>query len=202
VPLQPGNDFKRFLQLLLVAIGPSCGQLPVMSTASWIAASASSRRLWSPSRPDRLFSELARSGRNAAGRAAADPRRMVTASWIAASASYDRPRSPSRSDRLFSERARSGWNARGGRRAGRRGPWMSGRASAVRSAGPPRTSAAKIFLVDVVIFTSVHPQSPAARAAVALLAGAGTYVVRADLMPEESEGGDHARAPGRCHSHG
>ena len=76
-----------------------------MVTASSLAASASSRRPRSPSRSDRLFSEVARSGRNASGRAAASSRWMVTASWIAASASSRRPRSPSRTDRSFSEPA-------------------------------------------------------------------------------------------------
>ena len=66
-----------------------------MVTASWIAASASSRRPRSPSALDRLFSDRARSGRNASGRAAASSRRMVTASWIAASASSRRPSSAS-----------------------------------------------------------------------------------------------------------
>ena len=49
---------------------------------------------------------MARSGRNASGRAAASSRRMVTASSIAASASSRRPRSASRTDRLFSDPAR------------------------------------------------------------------------------------------------
>ena len=62
-----------------------------MVTASWIAASASSQRPSPASRTDRLFSEVARSGRNASGRAAASSRRMPTASWIAASASSRRP---------------------------------------------------------------------------------------------------------------
>ena len=83
------------------------------SAASSIAASASSRRPRSASRTDRLFSDLARSGRNASGRAAASSRRMVTASSIAASASSRRPRSASRTDRLFSDVARSGRNASG-----------------------------------------------------------------------------------------
>ena len=83
------------------------------STASSIAASASSRRPRSASRTDRLFSDMARSGRNASGRAAASSRRMVTASSIAASASSRRPRSASRTDRLFSDVARSGRNASG-----------------------------------------------------------------------------------------
>ena len=50
------------------------GQLPADVTASWIAASASSRRPKSASRSDRLFSDTARSGRNASGRAAASSR--------------------------------------------------------------------------------------------------------------------------------
>ena len=75
-----------------------------MSTASWMAASASSRRPRSDSRLDRLFSAVARSGRKASGRAAASARRMSTASWMAASASSRRPRADSRLDRLFSDR--------------------------------------------------------------------------------------------------
>ena len=51
---------------------------------------------------------MARSGRNASGRAAASSRRMVTASWIAASASSRRPRSASRSDRLVSDAGQVG----------------------------------------------------------------------------------------------
>ena len=63
-----------------------------MVTASSIAARASSRRPRSASQLDWLFSDLARSGRNASGRASASWRRMVTASSIAARASSRRPR--------------------------------------------------------------------------------------------------------------
>ena len=66
-----------------------------------------------PAGPTGCSATLARSGRNASGRAAASSRWMSTASWIAASASSRRPRSASRTDRLFSDMARSGRNASG-----------------------------------------------------------------------------------------
>ncbi|HEX7461928.1 MAG TPA: hypothetical protein VF317_07125 [Dermatophilaceae bacterium] len=77
------------------------------------AGTATAARPSSASAFDRLFSALARSGRNAAGRAAASSRRMSTASPIAASASSHRPSSASALDRLFSDPARAGRNASG-----------------------------------------------------------------------------------------
>ena len=61
----------------------------------------------------RLFSDVARSGRNASGRAWASWRQMVTASSIAASASSRRPSSARWTDWLFSDVARSGRKASG-----------------------------------------------------------------------------------------
>jgi hypothetical protein len=66
-----------------------------MVTASSIAARASSRRPSSDRKADWLFSDAARSGRNASGWARASSRRMVTASSIAARASSRRPSSDS-----------------------------------------------------------------------------------------------------------
>jgi hypothetical protein len=95
----------------------TCGRAAASSrrmvTASSMAVSASSRRPSPDRRFDWLFSDLARSGRNASGRAAASSRRMVTASSIAASASFGRPSPDRRFDWLFSDAARSGRNASG-----------------------------------------------------------------------------------------
>ena len=66
---------------------------------------------------DWLFSDVARSGRKAPGRARASSRRMVTASSIAARASSRRPRSDSRTTGCSAT-----WPGRGGRRRGGRGP--------------------------------------------------------------------------------
>ncbi len=61
----------------------------------------------------RLFSDRARSGMNASGRASASARRSPTASSAAVSASSRRPKSLSEMARLFSDRARSGMKASG-----------------------------------------------------------------------------------------
>ena len=86
---------------------------------------------------------MARSGRNASGRAAASSRQMAAASWIAASASSRRPRSPSRTDRLFSDPARSGRNASGRAAASSRqmptASWIAASASSRRPRSPSRT---------------------------------------------------------------
>ena len=50
-----------------------------------------------------MFSDVARSGRKASGRAWASVRQIATASSIAASAASRRPRSARRIDRLFSD---------------------------------------------------------------------------------------------------
>ena len=90
-----------------------------MSIASCAAASASSRRPSSLKRLPRLLSDLARSGRNASGRAAASRRWMSTASCAAASASSRRPSSLKRLPRLLSDSPdRAGTRPAARRRAG------------------------------------------------------------------------------------
>ena len=76
--------------------------------ASWMEASAPARSPLSDCWTDRLFSDVARSGRKTSGRASARARRSWTASWMEASAPARSPLSDCWFDRLFSDAARSG----------------------------------------------------------------------------------------------
>ena len=83
------------------ASGRVCARRLLMSTASWVAASASSRRSRSETRMPRLFRPVARSGRKVSGRVCARRRYESTASWVAASASSRWSKSERPLPRLF-----------------------------------------------------------------------------------------------------
>ena len=65
--LEPISRSQRLFQPVVVGIGPPGGQFPWTWAASSMAASASSRRPRSARLVERLFSDLARSGRIAYG---------------------------------------------------------------------------------------------------------------------------------------
>ena len=78
--LKPCNNSQRPFKLVAVRIGPPGGQLPADGDGLLDRGQRLLRRPSPASRIARLFSDPARSGRNASGRAAASSRRMAAAS--------------------------------------------------------------------------------------------------------------------------
>jgi hypothetical protein len=125
--LKPGSNVQRLLELLLVGIRPSGGQLP----ADGDGFRTRGQRVLPPPRPARLSarlsSDMARSGRNASGRSAADSSPRPDA--MPASAGIEVVRIPPRSPRA---------NAYAGRWAHR--PVQGHRPDAHRRATAPESS--------------------------------------------------------------